>query len=405
MFDPSDPAFAADPYPAYDWLRAHHPVFRWDGDGTFLLSRHADVHAAWRDRRLGVDYRHRLRDDEVAVGAIPEPWRAGTYPAFAAYARWDLLAIEPPDHTRLRRLVTEAFTPRAIEAQRGPAVVAVATALERARDVGAVDVVRDLAEPLSLQIIGDLIGVPAADRALVLGWSHEVVRMYEPAATPAERSQADAAVAAFTTYVGALIHERRQTPRPDLLTGLIEAMHAGTRLDEAQVTSTVMLLLMAGHEASVNAAANGVAAFAAHPHEWTRFRAGTVPTTSAVEEVLRWDPPLQLFRRWVLEDGVVFADTEIPRGTRVGLLIGAANRDPARYEAAERFDIGRGEASHLAFGGGIHFCLGAPLARLELQVLFEALARFVPQIELYPGVRRRPGFQFRGYSALPIAAR
>jgi cytochrome P450 len=405
MFDPSDPAFAADPYPTYDWMRAHHPVYRWAGEGTFLLSRHADVHAAWRDRRLGVDYRLRLRDDEVAAGAIPEPWRAGAYPAFAAYARWDLLAIEPPDHTRLRRLVTEAFTSRAIEAQRGPAVAAVADALEQAREVGALDVVRDLAEPLSLQIIGDLIGVPAADRSLVLGWSHEVVRMYEPAATPAERSQADAAVSAFTTYVGALIRERRQTPRSDLLTGLIEAMHAGTRLDEAQVTSTVMLLLMAGHEASVNAAANGVAAFAAHPHEWTRFRAGTVPTTSAVEEVLRWDPPLQLFRRWVLEDGVVFADTEIPRGTRVGLLIGAANRDPARYEAAERFDIGRGEPSHLAFGGGIHFCLGAPLARLELQVLFEALARFVPRIELCSGVRRRPGFQFRGYSALPIAAR
>jgi len=155
----------------------------------------------------------------------------------------------------------------------------------------------------------------------------------------------------------------------------------------------------------VNAAANGVAAFADHPHEWTRFRAGTVKTMSVVEEVLRWDPPLQLFRRWVLEDGVVFADTEIPRGTRVGLLIGAANRDPARYEAAERFDIGRGEPSHLAFGGGIHFCLGAPLARLELQVLFEALSRFVPHIELCPEVRRRPGFQFRGYSALPIAAR
>lgn len=405
MFDPADPAFAADPYPAYDWLRANHPVYWWDGDGTFLLSRYSDVHAAWRDRRLGVDFRHRLHEDDLAPGATAEPWRAGAYPSFAAYARWDLLAIEPPDHTRLRRLVTEAFTSRAVEAQRGPAAVAVASALERAKAEGALDVVRDLAEPLSLQIIGDLIGVPAVDRVLVLRWSHEVVRMYEPAATGEERTQADAAVGAFTDYISALIRERRRAPRADLLSGLLEAMHAGDRLDEAQVTSTVMLLLMAGHEASVNAAANGVAAFAAHPQEWTRIRDGSVPAADAVEEVLRWDPPLQLFRRWVLEEGVVVGDVAIPRGSRVGLLIGAANRDPARYDAADRFDVGRGEPSHLAFGGGIHFCLGAPLARLELQVLFEALARAVPRIELLPGRRRRPGFQFRGYGALPIAAR
>ena len=131
-------------------------------------------------------------------------------------------------------------------------------------------------------------------------------------------------------------------------------------------------------------------------------RAHTV--AAAVEEVIRWDPPLQLFRRWVLEDGVVVADTALPRGSRVGLLIGAANRDPARYAMADRFDIGRGEPSHLAFGGGIHFCLGAPLARLELQIFFEALAGAVPCFERLPGARRRPGFQFRGYSALPIAA-
>ncbi|MDQ8145086.1 MAG: cytochrome P450 [Gemmatimonadota bacterium] len=404
MFEPSDPAFAADPYPTYDWLRTHHPVFDWAADGTFLLSRYADVHATWRDRRFGTDYRHRFGDASLPDGAVVEPWRGGAYPAFAAYARWDLLAMEPPDHTRLRRLVTEAFTPRAVAAQREPAAAMVRAALARAGEVGQLDVVRDLAEPLSLQIIGDLIGVPAADRALVLGWSHEVVRMYEPSATATERSLADAAVSAFTGYVGALIAERRRAPRADLLSGLLDAMHESERLDDAQVTSTVMLLLMAGHEASVNAAANGVAAFAAHPGEWARLREGVVPVAAAVEEVLRWDPPLQLFRRWVLEDGVVVADTALPRGSRVGLLIGAANRDPARYAMADRFDIGRGEPSHLAFGGGIHFCLGAPLARLELQILFEALAGAVPCFERLPGARRRPGFQFRGYSALPIAA-
>ena len=403
MFDPTDPTIAADPYPAYARLRAHAPVYRSAADGTYLLSRYADVQAAWRDRRFGSDYRHRLPDEALLAGTIAEPWRGGAYPAFAAYSRWDLIAMEPPDHTRLRRLVLEAFTPRAVEAQRSAARAVVTGALEAARGAGHLDVVGDLAEPLSLRIICDLIGVPAADRARVLTWSHAVVRMYEPAATAPDRADAEAAVAAFTAYIGALIADRRRRPCADLLSGLLEAMSDGARLDDAQITSTVMLLLMAGHEASVNAAANGVAAFADHPDAWELLRKGAVAVETAVEEVLRWDPPLQLFRRWVLEEGVVIAGTEIPRGARVGMLIGAANRDPARYPEADRFDIRRGEPAHQAFGGGIHFCLGAPLARLELQVLFSLLAEALPRLSRLPGAVRRPGFQFRGYSALPIA--
>lgn len=403
MFDPTDPTIAADPYPAYAWLRTHAPVYQSAVDGTYLLSRYVDVQAAWRDRRLGSDFRHRLSDDALPPGTVAEPWRGGAYPAFAAYTRWDLLAMEPPDHTRLRRLVLEAFTSRAVEAQRATARAVVDEALDAAGPSGRIDVVAALAEPLSLRIICDLIGVPASDRARVLTWSHGVVRMYEPAATEADRAGAEAAVAAFTAYVGALIAERRRQPRADLLSGLLEAMADGTRLDDAQITSTVMLLLMAGHEASVNAAANGVAAFAQHPASWELLRSGGASVEAAVEEVLRWDPPLQLFRRWVLEERVVISGTEIPRGARVGMLIGAANRDPARYSDPDRFDVSRGEPAHQAFGGGIHFCLGAPLARLELQVLFSLLAERLPRLVVLPGAVRRPGFQFRGYTTLPIA--
>ncbi len=234
MFEPTDPNFAADPYPAYAWLRSQQPVHRWSVDGTYLLSRYEDVHAAWRDRRLGTDYRHRLTDAELPTGTIAEPWRGGAYPAFAAYARWDLLAIEPPDHTRLRRLVTEAFTSRAVEALRAPAHAAVGSALDRARDIGQLDVVADLAEPLSLQLIGDLIGVPASDRRRVLDWSHEIVRMYEPTASADDRAASDRAVAAFTTYVGELIAECRRAPRTDLLSGLLAAYQGGAGLDDAQ---------------------------------------------------------------------------------------------------------------------------------------------------------------------------
>lgn len=368
-----------------------------------MLTRHADVHAAWRDRRLGSDFTHRFRAEEFTRPEALEPWRDPRYPHFAAYARWDLLAMEPPDHTKLRRLVSLAFTPRTVEALRAPTEARVEAALTQTAARGALDIVRDLAEPLSLGIICTLIGVPEAEQAEVLRLSHAVVQMYEPHATEAQRAEADEAVRVFSVLVARMIAERRAAPRDDLLSGLLEAMVGTERLSNAQITSTVMVLLMAGHEASVNAAANGIAAFAAHPGEWEALRAGAVPVEMAIEEILRWDPPLQLFRRWVLEEGVTYGGIEIPRGERIGLCIGSANRDPRRYEAPDTFRIARGETSHLAFGGGIHFCLGAPLARLELAVLFEALATRLPQLVVLPGATRRPGFQFRGYTALPVA--
>ncbi len=402
-FDPAAPEVTTDLYGSYARLREATPIVQLAGESSWMLTRHADVHAAWRDRRLGSDFTHRFRAEEFTRPEAMEPWRDPRYPHFAAYARWDLLAMEPPDHTKLRRLVSIAFTPRTVESLRAPALALVDQALAQASARGSLDIVQELAEPLSLGIICGLIGVPESARAEVLHLSHQVVQMYEPAATAAQRAEADDAVRVFSELVGRLIAERRASPRDDLLSGLLDAMVGTERLSDAQITSTVMVLLMAGHEASVNAAANGVAAFAAHPAEWEALRSGTVSVDMAIEEVLRWDPPLQLFRRWVLEDGVEYGGVAIPRGERIGLCIGSANRDPRRYEAPETFRIARGEASHLAFGGGIHFCLGAPLARLELAVLFAALAERLPTIERLPGAQRRPGFQFRGYAALPVA--
>jgi unspecific monooxygenase len=273
-----------------------------------------------------------------------------------------------------------------------------------ARERGSLDLVQDLAEPLSLTIICELIGVPEPDRMRILALSHDVVSMYEPSPSDAVKDHANLAVREFAAYTADLIRARRRQPADDLLTGLIDATVDGEHLSDEQVISTVMVLLMAGHEASVNAASNGVAAFAAHPDQWQLLRAGTVPMKSAIEEILRWDPPLQFFQRWVLDDGFEVRGVQIPRGSKVGLMIGSSNRDPEKYENPDAFRIERGETSHLSFGGGIHFCIGAPLARLELELLFGALAEALPEITLLPGGVRRPGFQFRGYVNLPIVA-
>ncbi|TAL12839.1 MAG: cytochrome P450 [Chloroflexota bacterium] len=400
-FDPTDPETALDPYPAYAALRDAGPVWYSPAMNLHFITRHADVHEAWRDRRLGSDF-----GDRPGFDAGAQPWRSGDYPAFARFERWDLLAIEPPDHTMLRRLVLTAFTPRAVEAQRARIDRSVEAALEAAGERGSLDIVRDLAEPLSLGVICDLIGVPEAERAGVIDLSHAVVAMYEPDPAATAKARADEAAGEFLDLVHALIADRRADSADDLLTALTVAEAGGRRLDDDQIASTAMVLLMAGHEASVNAAANGVAAFARHPAEWQAVVSGAVRPAVAIEEVLRWDPPLQYFHRWVLDDGITIGGPDgiaIPRGQRVALMIGSANRDGRRFDEPDAFRAGRGETAHLSFGGGIHFCLGAPLARLELEVLFAALARRFRRFELLEGVERRAGFQFRGYSRLPIA--
>jgi cytochrome P450 len=402
LLDPHAPTFAADPYPAYAVAREAAAAFRQPGDHRTYLTRYDDVNAAFRDRRLGTTFLHRYTAEELGLAPDVPAWRDPRWSEFQAFERWELLNLEPPVHTRLRRLVLEAFTPRAVEALRGGVEARAAELLAPGRELGSIDIV-DYGQRFSLGIICDLIGVAPADREVVKRLSDDTVSMYEPGAADEQRAIANRAAGDFRGYLLDVVRDRRARPREDLVTALIDATVDGERLTDDQVASTAMVLLMAGHEATVNATSNGVAALAAHPGEWRRVRTGEVTARRAIEEILRWDPPLQWFERWVLDDGVEVGGVSLAPGSRVALVIGAANRDPRRFLDPDRFDVARMDAAHLSFGGGIHFCIGAPLARMELEVTLSELAASEDLLELAGPPVRRPTFQFRGFERLEVA--
>lgn len=389
-FDVTDPTFIADPYPVLAELRRLTPVFRHGGGGArqqWFVTRFADVHALLRDPRGA-------RITDADMGRDPR-WEH-----FWAAERWSLLDLEPPDHTRLRTLVARVFTARSVAALR-PAIEALAAgALAPALDRGRVDLLADVAQPYSIGVICSLLGVPPDDGPQLLAWSHAMVKMYELATTEAEMEAADGAARDFAAYVRNLIID----PPPGLVADLAQVADGTVegRLSAEEIVSTTILLLNAGHEATVNTLGNGMAAFLAHPHQWRRVTSGEVPAKVAVEEMLRFDPPLQLFERWVLAPGVVVGDQEIPVGDKVALMFGSANRDPARFTDPDRFDAGRGDSTHIGFGGGVHYCLGAPLARLELEVVVAALARSAPGIALVEPPRRHLAYVIRGLGRLEV---
>ncbi len=403
VFDTADPGFVADPYPAYARVRESTSVWHPAGDHLWYLTRYADVHAAFRDRRLGTSFLHRYTPEELNLAPGIPVWRDPRWKDFAAFERWELLNLEPPAHTRLRRLVTEAFTPRAAEGLRPKIQERARRLLQTGREIGSIDLVASYAQHFSIGIICELIGVPEDDHATILKLSDATIRMYEPAPSEELRAAANSAAGEFRRYLLKLIALRRRRAADDLLTAMIGAMVDGERLTDDQIVSTSMVLLMAGHEAAVNATTNGIAAFAAHPGQWQLIRSGEVSPRLALEEVLRYDPPLQWFERWVLDEKFEINGVTIPLGARVALVLGAANRDPRKYEDPDQFDIRRADTNHLSFGGGIHFCVGAPLARLELETTITELSRSEAELVIIPPTIRRPTFQFRGYERLVIA--
>lgn len=396
VFDPWDAAFLADPYPAYAELRAKGRVHYFEATDQWLVPHHADVSALLRERRLGRTYLHRFGHEDFGRTAPPPE-----HEPFHTLNDHGMLDLEPPDHTRIRRLVSKAFTPRTVERLK-PYVGALAGELvERLVESGGGDLLTDVAEPLPVAVIAEMLGIPEADRAPLRPWSADICGMYELSPSEETARKAVQASVEFSDYLRELIAERRKEPGDDLISGLIAAHDEGDRLTEQEMISTAVLLLNAGHEATVNATVNGWYALFRNPAQLAALRADHSLVPTAVEELMRYDTPLQLFERWVLDD-IEIDGTVIPRGAEIAMLFGSANHDPEVFEDPERLDLTRADNPHISFSAGIHYCIGAPLARIELAASMTALLEKAPTLSLAEEPRRKPNFVIRGLEGLDV---
>jgi cytochrome P450 len=396
------PEFREDPYQFFHLLREHEPVHQ-TPLGVYMLSRYADASAIVRDPALS----NNERNSDLYRAFVEANPEHGPGPFDDEFGQAVILFLDPPDHTRLRGLVSKAFTPKVIGRLRPRIEEIVDERLDavEARGDGRMDVVTDLAYPLPVVIICELLGVPAEDHVTFQDWSSDLAHSIDPdpLITPEQQERINAAAEAFLEYFRDLIERRRRDPGDDLLTGLIAAEEGGDRLSENELLATGLFLLIAGHETTVNLIGNGTLALLRNRDELDRLRANPDLDHNAVEELLRYDSPVTFTQRITLADYTV-GDVAIPARQQVIPILAAANHDPAMFAEPDRLDLGRENANrHLAFGGGHHFCLGAALARLEGEVAIPAVVRRFPTMELAGEPGRRDTFTLRGLTHLPVS--
>ena len=389
-YNPLSAEMAQDPYPTYAKLRGRDPVHRSRLMDAWVFSRFSDADAILRDHRhFSSDPRKRVASGRRAsLPRVEEP---------------SMLFLDPPDHTRLRALVNKAFTPRAVAALEPHIRELMTTLLDAVDDPAAFDLMEAVAKPLPVIVIAEMLGIPPEDRAQFAVWSDQRARILEPTLSPEERETADAAMRSLDEYLVPIISERKADPKDDIISALAQAEEEGDKLTEREVLIMLRLLLVAGNETTTNLIGNGVLALLRHPDQLAALREDPGLIPSAVEELLRFDSPVQVDMRSVRDDCDVNG-FPLRRGDSVVMLLGAANRDPDRFEAPDRLDVRRGNQNHLAFGRGIHHCLGAPLARLEGRVVLETLIERFGSMRL---LEDRPAFRssvvLRGLLALPVA--
>ncbi len=392
QFNPMEPAFVADPYPMYQRLQADDPVHH-SPLGFWVLTRYADVIASLRDPRL-----------------IKEPIAAFVAARFGMQMPpglgLSMLDRDPPDHTRLRGLVSKAFTPKALERLRPDIQRIVNGLLDAVDGHGEMDLIDEFAYPLPVNVICDMLGVPVKDHERFKQWGLDIARGLDAIMLPPESEVAQRSMAgrrALAAYFRELIAQRRASPRDDMLSALIAAEEAGDKLNEDELLATCILLLVAGHETTVNLIGNGTLALLRHPAELRRLRDDPRIIGTAVEELLRFDGPVQRTARIPSED-IVIGGRTIPKGEMVMPFLGAADRDSAQFPDPQRLDLTRADNRHIAFGMGVHFCLGAPLARMEGQIAINTLLQRLPKLALATDKPEfRQSLTLRGLQSLPVS--
>lgn len=400
VFDPTDPRFVSDPYPLYARLRESNPIHR-SPLGFRVLMRHRDIHAVLRDRRFssgGQNADPDLLSPEV-LRSIPSDETAEAMAEMAPF-----LFKDPPDHTRLRGLVAKAFTPRVVEGLR-PRVEAIADELiDAALEAGEVDLVESFAYPLPVEVISEMLGIPDEERHIFKEWSDVLARGLDPDyLLPAEMAERrKASLFAFVVYFSDLVERRRKSPGEDLVSALVRVEERGDTLSHAELLSTLILLLVAGHETTVNLLSGGALALLENPDQLALLRDDPAVARNGVEELLRYVSPVQWTGRVALEEVDISGETVAP-GEFVLTIIASANRDPAAFEDPDVLRLARSEVNHLGFGFGIHHCLGAPLARLEAQVALPRLFRRAGAIELASATPQyKENIILRGLARLPV---
>ena len=390
VYNPLSVRMAQDPYPVYAALRTRDPVHQSRLMNAWLFTRHTDVDAILRN--------HHHFGNDPRKGTLSR-WQRANLPAPDDFS---MLLLDPPDHKRLRALVNKAFTPKAVNGLEPHIRSLLGSLLDNIEDPAGFDLMQAVAQPLPVIVIAEMLGVPPEDRAQFKTWSAQRARLLEPIISPREREIAGAASEAFDAYFRPIIKARRAAPRDDIVSALVRAEDEGERLTERETLNMLRLLLVAGNETTTNLIGNGILALLRNPDQLQRLREDRSLIPAAVEELLRFDTPVQADFRRVLADCEVngFA---VRQRDNIVVLLGAANRDPDVFENPERLDVGRSEGPHLSFGRGIHHCLGAPLARLEGRIVLEVLLDRFSSISL---LADRPQFRksivLRGLQSLPI---
>ncbi len=394
MLSLTNPEFIANPYPQLAALRKHGKPIWHEETGMFLAARYKDANAVLRNRSLGRIFSPREPESD---------WETFNY----LHAD-SILDSEPPKHTRLRSLVMKAFNPKRIEELR-PDIERITNQLlqkleRKVSETGQFDLIADFAEPLPVMVIAELLGFPEEDEYLLRPWSQAIVKMYETSPSEQHKLEARQASNEFAAYVHNLMVERQKNPGADLISELSIVEEQGEKLSAKELIATCVLLLNAGHEASVNGFGNGLVAALKNEEQWKLLNSNIEGLTeTAVDEFLRFDAPLHLFERTATEEteiGGIF----IKRGQKIAALLGSANRDEEIFENADELDLARSPNPHIGFGAGIHFCIGAPLARQEMHISLPSLIKKFPNLELAEDPIRRPTFVLRGYEKVLVRA-